>query len=70
MNIEPCPICSHMQPVGTFRTNSIEKPPLLPFRVQTEKDDGTMIHHGDYDSIEMARASACGSSAIILTRDT
>ena len=63
-----CPTCSHLQPSGTFKTHPMEKPPLKPFRVQSERD-GSTLFHGDYDTIEMARAGACGSDAVILTRE-
>ena len=46
----------------------MEKPPLKAFRVQSERD-GSTLNHGDYDTLEMARAGACGSDAVILTRE-
>ena len=63
-----CPICGHIQPSGTFKTHPLEKPPLKRFRVQSERD-GSTLNHGDYDTLEMARAGACGSDAVILTRE-
>jgi hypothetical protein len=46
----------------------MEKPPLKAFRVQSERD-GSTLNHGDYDTLEMARAGACGSDAVMLTRE-
>lgn len=63
-----CPRCSDLQPSGTFKTSPMEKPPLRQFRVQTV-DGSRTYHHGDYDTLEMARAAACGSNAVILTRE-
>ena len=61
--------CSNIQPHGTFKTRPNEKPPLKPFRVQSSREDET-IYFGDFDSIEMARAGACGIENVeILTRE-
>lgn len=45
----------------------MEKPPLKPFRVQTKRH-GRLFIHGDFNTIEMARAGARGTTAKILKR--
>lgn len=65
----PYPACSHLQPSGTFKTRLMEKPPLKAFRVQSERD-GSTLNYGEYDTLEMARAGACGIDAVILTRES
>lgn len=62
-----CPICSQLQVTGTFKTHPTERAPLKPFRVQRENLSGTVVL-GDYDSIELARAAACGTNFEILSR--
>ena len=66
--LEPCPRCAHLQPSGTFKTHPAEKLPLRPFRVQV-KNEESIIHLGDYTTIELARAAACGTEAVILFRE-
>lgn len=63
-----CPKCGNIQPSGTFETHPTEKPPLKPFRVQAEQQ-GRTINFGDFDTLELARAGACGTAgAVILVR--
>ncbi len=62
--LNTCPRCSVIQPTGTFKTNSIEKKPLKKYRVVSGN-----INHGEYDTLELAQAGACGSNAEILTRE-
>lgn len=65
-----CPICANVKPSGTFQTHPMENSPLKKFRVQTNLSNGDRIIHGEYDSIDMARACVCGiKNAIILSRE-
>jgi len=68
MNTTPCPLCSHLEPTGTFQTHITDKVPLKSFRVQHEKEGRTIVY-GEYDTIEAARAGACNLTAQILTRE-
>ena len=64
----PCPRCGHLQVSGTFRTSPGEKSPLKPYRTEQRYPSGADIL-GYSDTIEMARAAACGyEDAVILFR--
>lgn len=63
-DLGPCPVCSQLHPSGTFKTHPMEKLPLRLYRVQSDR-----INHGDFATLEMARAGACGFNAVILTRE-
>lgn len=66
-----CPICAGLKPTGKFKTGPMEKAPFLPFRVQIELPQSSTVCLGDFGTIEMARAAACGNPhAQILERET
>lgn len=65
-----CPDCGQLQVSGTFRTLPAEDLPLKPYRTVIHSE-GKCTILGDSDTIEMARASACGNpgAAILFRRE-
>ena len=63
-----CPHFSHLEISGTYKPHPMDKSKKR-LRVQSVRG-GTTIYHGDFDSVEMARAGACGTEdAVILERE-
>ena len=60
-----CPECGHLQPTGTFTRQPHDKA-KEPFRVVFSAKDGKTIFV-ESNTIQMARAAACGSDAKILS---
>lgn len=62
-----CSDCAHLEISGTYKPHPLDKCEK-PLRVQSVRD-GVTINHGDFVSIELARAGACGTKgAVILQR--
>ena len=64
----PCPHCAHLEISGTYKPHPLDKCEK-PLRVQSVRGE-TAINHGDFETLEMARAGACGTrDAVILQRE-
>jgi len=59
----PCPDCSNLQVSGTFTQRPCDEN-RKPYRVQLIFGGRTIIA-GYYDTLEMARAGACGTGYTI-----
>lgn len=64
----PCQSCAHLEISGTYKPHPLDSSDK-PLRVQKTKGGATIIY-GGFDTIEMARAGACGiADAVILKRE-
>lgn len=63
MSAEPCPHCSNLEVTGVFTQRPCDKN-TKPYRVSLTFGGRTIIA-GYYDSLDMARAAACGTKYVI-----